>query len=182
MIIKTDTKCRLYSAVVTRNWHESKAPTPASELTGFVCFSSWVKRSDIISTTELAAPPELGPDYVLIRANDGYHCLANSEFLYHSARANPTFFQVDLKGYYTLKCVKMTTRRNNSFFKFVEFRFGNESKAGNYQQNPIIGYVGDDNGVLYEFCPVRPLVGRYLGLRQYYSTFILVGEIQVTIL
>ena len=151
----------------------------------FDCYSSWVRRDDIIGITKevsgSAKYEEPSINFSTDRAIDGFHCRKENYFMYHSTQANPTFFQVDLKNVYTLKCVRVTTREVSSRFVDVEFRFGNESQGGNYRKNPVFAVLGLENKVDFEFCLDYPIVGRYLGLRQNKNTWLLIGEIQVTV-
>ena len=102
----------------------------------------------------------------------------------------PSWFQADLKRYYTLKCVRVSIRSTkiveDSFFKDVEFRFGNESMEGDISLNHIIGFSAGHQdaveGVVVEYCMEYPLVGRFLILREMgdYQNLVF-GEIQVTV-
>ena len=103
-----------------------------------------------------------------------------SEFQYHSRLLDSTWFQVDLKGFHAIKCIRVATRSYSSHFKQVEFRFGNESQNGNFMLNPVIANIGPHQGVIVEFCLDYTIIGQYLGLRQYFHTYFLVGEIQIT--
>ena len=186
----TGTKCRLYSAVISRNWDPKVSPNYTSELTSLNCFSSWHRRNDIIGTADLTAkasvvlsPPE--------NAKDGFYCPKARGFIFHSRRLDErVWFQADLKSYYTLRFVRVSIREtrwlSESRFKDVEFRFGNETIEGDISLNHVIGFAAGHQdafeGVVVEYCMEYHLVGRYLSLQEKGSfEYLVFGEIQVTV-
>ena len=147
----------------------------------FDCYSSWVRRDDIIGKTGVSGSPIHRVPLYVENSIDGFYCKKETDFIYHSTRSAQTWFQVDLNNVYTLKCVRVTTRDFSSYFSDVEFRFGNESQVENYSKNHVIAFVGPENGYRFEFCLNYQLAGRYLGLRQHKNTWLLIGQIQITI-
>ena len=160
-----------------------------NSLPSYNCYSSWHRRDDIIGETELSAinyksytPPSA--------AQDGFYCPSSKGFLFHTtplSEHEAGWFQVDLKGFYTLKCVRVSIRSITeyylSLFKDVEFRFGNETMAGDISLNPIIGFSsGHIEGRVVEHCVKYPLVGRYLSIKEIGNfTDLVFGEIQVIV-
>ena len=165
------------------------ASNKAGFLKSYNCFSSWERRDDIIGQTEVD-----GNYYYENRrpldARDGFYCPFTNGYHYHTSKLPENeagWFQVDLMGFYSLKCVRVSTRSIEeyplSYFKDVEFRFGNETIGGDTSLNHIIGFAaGHIEGVVEEHCLDYPLVGRYLNLKEYgdFRKFSF-GEIQVTI-
>ena len=148
---------------------------------GFECFSSWEKRNDKIGESKITGTDNNSPNSHFNKAKNGFYCMESNKYQYLSIVDDPIWFEVDLKSTYVIKCIRVTTRAFETLFKEVEFRFGNESQSGNYKLNPVVGVIGRRTGVIVELCLDYPLVGRYLGLRQYFRSQFLVGEIQVTV-
>ena len=95
--------------------------------------------------------------------------------------------QIDLRSYFKLKCIKIPVRSyrvfDNGYFHDIEFRFGNESRDGDFAKNPIILYTGPRlEGAIFEFCLDIPLVGKYLLLFLRNPQAMLIGEIQILVI
>ena len=184
----TGTKCRLYSAIVSKNWKQGDKDN-YKDLENFKCFSSWHKRDDIIQRAESEGSPAYADSSSTSKVKNGFYCPKLNAYDYQTNNwlySDNTWLQLDLKGFYTLKCVRVPTRSivvyKLSHFIDVEFRFGNESQNGDYTLNPVIGFsegMSADN--IVEFCPNFNVVGRYLGLRRNSNGNFAIGEIQVTV-
>ena len=144
-----------------------------------ICFSSWVERGDIISDSVITGSQFFEEQYGYNEAKDGFQCKKENKYTYIAANLESTWFEVDLKKIVTLKCVKVATRFPDYYFTNVEFRFGNESQDGDYFKNPLIAFSGSEPKHVFEFCLDYSVVGKYLGLRQNFHTYLIVGEIQI---
>ena len=180
------TKCRLYTAVVSNLWDPTTVTTYDENLVDFKCFSSWQKRNDIIGKAENSGSVHKTA-YPFRKVKDGFYC-QNGKFLYHThtpGLAGDTWFQVDLKQQYSLKCVRVSVRDLSkyldSYFEDVEFRFGNKSHAEDSTLNPMIGFVAGMAELFVEICPKHPIFGRYLSLRLDGRKNLCFGEMQIIV-
>ena len=184
----TGNKCRLYSAVVSQYWNPEIIDDYNQDLNEFNCFSSWVKRDDVVGRGKATGSNFQGTKFPT-NVIDGYYCLSSEKFNYHSHTSVPieeTYLEVELEQAYPLKCVRVPTRDLNfipfSNFHDVEFRFGNMSQWEDYKLNPVVGIVeGEVGNRIVEICPDFLVVGRYLGLRLLGERYLCVGEIQITV-
>ena len=106
--------------------------------------------------------------------------------MYHSNMVNGGgWLQLDLKGYFALKCIRVPVRDSEGHMQEIEIRFGNESKVENFEENPIIiaKTASGLEDTIFEYCLDRHLIGRYLLLQEKKSEddYIIVGEIQVLV-
>ena len=182
----TDSICKLFSAVVSRQWDPDSTQKHNERLESYECFSSWHKRNDISGYLDVTSAPKLREGFENFYAIDGFYCMENSDFMYHSNMRNGGgWLQLDLQGYFSLKCIRIPVRDKDGLMQEIEIRFGNESKFENFEKNPIIiekteSWLG---GTILEYCLERHLIGKYILLQEKKSKddFILVGEIQVLV-
>ena len=94
--------------------------------------------------------------------------------------ANSGWLQVDLKGYYTLKSVRIPVIGPLTF-PGLEYRFGNESKEDNYESNPVLIANSEEfyKGQILEIYPAVPIVGRYFLIQQNPITDMHITEVQI---
>ena len=121
----------------------------------------------------------------LKHAIDGFYCQHTTGYGF-AGNTGMGWLQVDLKGFFILECVRIPVisekGHSTSFMKGVEFRFGNETKNGNQELNPIIGYSDSDAmGQIFEFCPKFKLIGRYFIIQRRNIGKLDVGEIQINV-
>ena len=171
--------------MVATYWDPAKTSSFSSKLTSFQCFSSWHHRNDKSGNADITGWYQGAPNRLLANVIDGYTCKHSSGFDYYSD-IGLGWLQIDLKGIYTLKCVRVPVRSEQVFFttyfKGIEFRFGNESRNGNYKLNPIIGLSEDESfEQIVEFCPNYQLVGRYMIMQKVFSDKLIIPEVQITV-
>ena len=159
-------RCRLYSAAVAGYWDPNHIDRYTSDLRNSECFSSWHKRNDKSGRAIISGQKDgIYENRKLVNAIDGFICQNSLKFDYDGFGSQ--WLQVDLKGLYALKCVRVPVRStkafHRSFFKGIQFRFGNETVYGNLEKSPVIGYADDDfMGKIVEYCPRYQLIGRFL--------------------
>ena len=118
----TGSKCRLYSASVSAHWDPVRASYFSSELTSFQCFSSWHQRNDRSAIADVTSHNESDKyNKQKINAIDGFTCPYDNPFSFLGHKGYG-WLQLDLKGYYSLKCIKIHVR-NPASYKGLEFRF-----------------------------------------------------------
>ena len=185
-IFFTDSNCKLFSAVVSQHWEPNSAASLYEGLTSYECYSSWHKRNDISGKSDVTSAPQIHKGVENYRSIDGFYCMKTSAFMYHSRKSNEVgWLQLDLKGYFSLKCIRITVRESDALIQKLGIRFGNESKVEDFEKNPII-IAETENGlerIIFEYCLERHLIGRYLLLQEKKSEidYIIIGEIQVIV-
>lgn len=176
--------------MVSQYWDPDNVKSHSSALTSHECFSSWHKRNDISGQSDPTSAEKLRSGFENDKAIDGYYCLKNSKWAYHSTESNGGgWLQLNLKGYFSLKCIRIPVRNDGTsksgHMQEVEVRFGNNSRADNFEKNPIIiaKTASGLEGTIFEYCLDRPLVGKYLLLQEKKSEddILVVGEIQVLV-
>ena len=149
-------------------------------MASFKCFSSWQQRNDKSANADISGHEE-SANRKFINAIDGFTCPHAKKFSYFGTKnANSGWLQVDLKGFYTLKSVRIPVIVASSF-PGLEYRFGNESKADNYESNPVLVANSEEfyTGQILEIYPPVPLVGRYFLIQQNPITDMHITEVQI---
>ena len=147
----------------------------------FKCFSSWHQRNDKSANADVSGYEEKFEFKKLINAIDGFTCPHGNLFFYYGSKnGGPGWLQVDLKGYYTLKSVRIPVKGATNFPR-LEYRFGNESKAENYELNPVLIANSEEfyTGQILEIYSAVPIVGRYFLIQQKPDFHMHISEIQI---
>ena len=179
----TGDDCLLYSALVSKHWNPDEIATPSSRLEFDACYSSWHEKNDIAQNVSITGTEGDKAHFSVDSVKNGFFCdTGKMHYGYISNSNDEGWMQIDLKEYYTLKCLKMFA--GNAFCN-IEFRFGNYSKTEDWSRNVFLAYSkkGLKRSVV-EYCFDRPVVGRYVHLeskKDIGKDFIQIGEIQVLV-
>ena len=121
--------------------------------------------------------------------NDGFYCPKIDSHLYYSQTVVNPWVQIDLRNYYSIKCVRIITRdksinKNNNYFENVEIRFGNFSGKTSITSNTLVGSVKSIYfNTIIEICPQINIFAKFLFFQKISSnkTIMIIPEVQILV-
>ena len=120
--------------------------------------------------------------------NDGFYCPKIDSHLYYSQTVVNPWVQIDLRNYYSIKCVRIITRDKSvyeyNYFDNVEIRFGNFSGESSISSNTLVGTIkSSDFNTIIEICPKMNIFTKFLFFQRFSSnsTPLIIPEVQILV-
>lgn len=163
--------CRLYSANVSPYWSEENVGH--DETNDANCYSTWVERPDLISSSKASTTIPLLSGSRVTDVTGGYSCFLDSRvaFIFHTAdKVDNPWVLIDMQSYYWVKKVIFRVRGYATYphhFQLVEVRVGSQSEADKFSSNELLMYMNWTvvHGEIITFERERPLYGRYVSVQ-----------------